>query len=240
MISSRSPEGRGSFTRWRLQRTLASQLEEIGVKPADMKFIAASHTHFDHIGNVDLFPQSMLLMQKAEYQWPMPQGRPALQAGASGHPARGRSRRVRRRLGGAARDAGAHARAPVVPAAAEEHRADPVHRRRRAFPGELGFPAGADRSTPTASSRWQSMERLAAIVASTKAQLWIHHDKPQNEGQKNVAGVLRLRFGCASKKKRPRPSGRRRFSKGRQSPYFSTSIPASARSLKPPPLNTFV
>ena len=30
----------------------------------------------------------------------------------------------------------------------------------------------------------QSMERLAAILASTKAQLWIHHDKPQNDAQK--------------------------------------------------------
>jgi hypothetical protein len=28
------------------------------------------------------------------------------------------------------------------------------------------------------------MERIAAIVASTKAQLWIHHDKPQADKQK--------------------------------------------------------
>ena len=28
-----------------------------------------------------------------------------------------------------------------------------------------------------------SMERLAAILASTKAQLWIHHDKPQFDSQ---------------------------------------------------------
>ena len=70
------PEGRGTFTRWRLKRTLASQLAEIGVKPDDVNFIAASHTHFDHIGNVNLFPKSVLLMQKAEYQWPLPKGGP--------------------------------------------------------------------------------------------------------------------------------------------------------------------
>jgi len=30
----------------------------------------------------------------------------------------------------------------------------------------------------------QSMERMAAILASTKAQLWIHHDKPQADSQR--------------------------------------------------------
>ena len=29
-----------------------------------------------------------------------------------------------------------------------------------------------------------SMERMAAILASTKAQLWIHHDKAQSDAQK--------------------------------------------------------
>src|SRR5262249_34960725 len=52
------PEGRGSFTRWRLARTLASQLQELGLKPSDVKHVAASHTHFDHIGNVELFPEA--------------------------------------------------------------------------------------------------------------------------------------------------------------------------------------
>ncbi|HJW70002.1 MAG TPA: N-acyl homoserine lactonase family protein, partial [Candidatus Binatia bacterium] len=64
------PEGRGSFTRWRLARTLASQLQELGLKPSDVKYVAASHTHFDHIGNVELFPDATLLVQKAEYEWP--------------------------------------------------------------------------------------------------------------------------------------------------------------------------
>jgi N-acyl homoserine lactone hydrolase len=43
------------------------------VKPADIKYLAVSHTHPDHIGNVELFPQAMLLVQKAEYEWPNPQ-----------------------------------------------------------------------------------------------------------------------------------------------------------------------
>ena len=59
---------------WRRPKTLASQLDQLGVKPADIKFIAVSHTHGDHIGNVELFPQAMLLVQKAEYEWPNPLG----------------------------------------------------------------------------------------------------------------------------------------------------------------------
>jgi N-acyl homoserine lactone hydrolase len=53
---------------------LAGQLDELGVKPSDVKYLAISHTHPDHIGNVELFPASMLLVQKAEYEWPSPLG----------------------------------------------------------------------------------------------------------------------------------------------------------------------
>jgi glyoxylase-like metal-dependent hydrolase (beta-lactamase superfamily II) len=62
------------MTHWRQPKTLASQLEELGVRPAEIKYLAISHTHPDHIGNVELFPQSMLLVQKAEYEWPNPFG----------------------------------------------------------------------------------------------------------------------------------------------------------------------
>jgi N-acyl homoserine lactone hydrolase len=64
------------MTHWRRPKTLAAQLEELGVKPADIKYVAVSHTHPDHIGNVGMFPQSMLLVQKAEYDWPDPLGVP--------------------------------------------------------------------------------------------------------------------------------------------------------------------
>src|SRR6266850_1354525 len=62
------------MTHWRRPKTLAAQLDQLGVKPADIKYVAVSHTHPDHIGNITLFPQSMLLVQKAEYEWPNPLG----------------------------------------------------------------------------------------------------------------------------------------------------------------------
>src|SRR3954464_1534577 len=57
-------------THWRKPKTLAAQLEQIGVKASDIKWMAISHTHPDHTGNVEMFPQAMLYVQKAEYEWP--------------------------------------------------------------------------------------------------------------------------------------------------------------------------
>jgi glyoxylase-like metal-dependent hydrolase (beta-lactamase superfamily II) len=59
---------------WYRPKTFAAELAAAGVKPADIKYVAISHTHPDHIGNVEMFPQSMLLVQKAEYEWPNPLG----------------------------------------------------------------------------------------------------------------------------------------------------------------------
>ena len=56
---------------WFRDKTLESQLESIGVKPNDITYIAVSHTHGDHIGNVRAFAKSKILMQKLEYQFAM-------------------------------------------------------------------------------------------------------------------------------------------------------------------------
>src|SRR5262249_5094851 len=64
----RPPDPR--MTHWRRPKTLAAQLAELGVKAADIKYVAVSHTHPDHVGNVEMFPQVTLLVQQAEYEWP--------------------------------------------------------------------------------------------------------------------------------------------------------------------------
>ncbi|MGZ3408918.1 MAG: N-acyl homoserine lactonase family protein [Xanthobacteraceae bacterium] len=61
---------------WTRTKKLSTQLEALGVKPADIKFVAVSHTHGDHIGNVEMFPQAMLLVQQTEYEWPNPDKSP--------------------------------------------------------------------------------------------------------------------------------------------------------------------
>jgi N-acyl homoserine lactone hydrolase len=54
---------------WSRAKTLATQLKEIGVAPSDIRNIGISHTHPDHIGNIELFPQTPVLIQKAEYEF---------------------------------------------------------------------------------------------------------------------------------------------------------------------------
>lgn len=54
---------------YHLDKSLKDQFAEIGLKPDDIGRVAISHTHGDHIGNVALFPNSAILMQRAEYSW---------------------------------------------------------------------------------------------------------------------------------------------------------------------------
>src|SRR3984957_8768040 len=54
---------------YHLDRSVTDQLAEIGLKPGDIGRVAISHTHVDHIGNMELFPNSTTVMQRAEYNW---------------------------------------------------------------------------------------------------------------------------------------------------------------------------
>jgi N-acyl homoserine lactone hydrolase len=54
---------------YHLDKTLTAQLAAIGLKTIDITYVALSHTHGDHVGNVRLFPNSTVLMQRAEYAW---------------------------------------------------------------------------------------------------------------------------------------------------------------------------
>ena len=54
---------------YHLDRTITSQLAQIGLKTSDIDYVAISHTHGDHIGNVKLFPDAIVLLQRAEYDW---------------------------------------------------------------------------------------------------------------------------------------------------------------------------
>jgi len=54
---------------YHLDKTLTDQLAMIKLKTTDITYVAVSHTHGDHIGNVRLFPDSTVLIQRAEYEW---------------------------------------------------------------------------------------------------------------------------------------------------------------------------
>ena len=54
---------------YHLDKTITGQLAEIGLEISDITYVVLSHTHGDHIGNVSLFPNSTIVMQRAEYSW---------------------------------------------------------------------------------------------------------------------------------------------------------------------------
>jgi glyoxylase-like metal-dependent hydrolase (beta-lactamase superfamily II) len=59
---------------WTLKKTLTSQLAELGLKPGDINYVILSHSHGDHVGNLNLFSQSTLVVQKPEFEWKPPIG----------------------------------------------------------------------------------------------------------------------------------------------------------------------
>lgn len=54
---------------WTVRRTLRDQLAAIGLTPADIAFVALSHLHADHSGNIGLFRHATLLIGAPELAW---------------------------------------------------------------------------------------------------------------------------------------------------------------------------
>jgi glyoxylase-like metal-dependent hydrolase (beta-lactamase superfamily II) len=174
------PPANPGATHWRRPKTLAGQLDRLGVTPADIKFVAVSHTHGDHIGNVEMFPQSMLLVQKAEYEWPSPSGASRFKPehpvtklqgdydvfgdgsvtilSTPGHTPGHQSLLVKLPKTGALILSG-----------------DAVHFKSNW--DNRGVPANNTDKEQTLAS----MQRIADLMAKEKAQLWINHDKAQRD-----------------------------------------------------------
>lgn len=168
---------------WRRPKTLASQLEQLGLKPEDVKAMAVSHTHPDHTGNVELFPQAMLYVQKAEYDWPGANNAPRFKPShpvellngdkdvfgdgsvtilsTPGHTPGHQSLLVKLPKTGA-----------VVLSGDAVHFKDNWDNRR--VPG-----MNVDKDQSAAS-----MQKIADTLAKEKGQLWINHDKAQRDSQK--------------------------------------------------------
>ncbi len=165
-------------TRWHRAKTLAAQIEQLQVRPSDIRYVAISHSHPDHIGNLAMFPASTLLVQQAEYDWP----------GTGGSPRFGATPPMQKLAGD--RDVFADGSVTIIstPGHTPGHQSllvklpktgavllsgDAVHFRdnweHRRIPS-INF----DKEQTAAS-----MQRLADIAAREAAQLWINHDKAQ-------------------------------------------------------------
>jgi N-acyl homoserine lactone hydrolase len=65
--SSFKPGGGPAMLRYATSaRPLTARLAELGYAPADIKYLALSHFHWDHVGNANLFASSTWLVPKAE------------------------------------------------------------------------------------------------------------------------------------------------------------------------------
>ncbi|MCU4119094.1 N-acyl homoserine lactonase family protein [Variovorax sp. N23] len=61
------PNGQEKFGgRFSVRRTLAAQLKELSLKPDDIRYVGISHLHFDHTGNIGLFPRSTFIVAASE------------------------------------------------------------------------------------------------------------------------------------------------------------------------------
>ncbi|MCK1391106.1 N-acyl homoserine lactonase family protein [Bradyrhizobium sp. 1] len=168
---------------WRRPKTLAAQLEQLGVKPDDVKTMAVSHTHPDHTGNVELFPQATLYVQKAEYDWP----------GANNEPRFKPSHPVEQLAG----DKDVFGDGSVTILSTPGH--TPGHQSLLVKLPKTGavilsgdavhFKDNWDnRRVPSMNANKEmsaaSMQKIADTLAKEKAQLWINHDKAQRDSQK--------------------------------------------------------
>ena len=168
---------------WRRPKTLAAQLDQLGMKPSDIKAMAISHTHPDHIGNVEMFPTTMLYVQKAEYDWPGADNQPRFKPG---HPVT---------LVDGDRDIFGDGSVTILstPGHTPGHQSllvrlpntgavvlsgDAVHFKSNW--DNRGVPAMNFSKDQTQAS----MQKISDSLTTQKAQLWINHDKAQRDGLK--------------------------------------------------------
>jgi N-acyl homoserine lactone hydrolase len=70
------PEG-GGARHDKIDKSLLSQLAEIGYKPSDIAYLVMSHSHGDHSGNANDFAGSTWIVQKAERDYMFRENAPA-------------------------------------------------------------------------------------------------------------------------------------------------------------------
>jgi N-acyl homoserine lactone hydrolase len=173
----------------RRQKTLASQLAEIGVAPAQVTHIAFSHTHSDHVGNANLFTSATLYMQEPEYEAAFGPNAAKFNFATANYDKLRASPVVKLK---GDHDVFGDGSVTVI--------STPGH-----TPGHQSLLVRLPKTGPVLLSgdavhfqdNWEnrrvpafnfskeeslkSMEKMAALLASTGAQLWINHDKAQSE-----------------------------------------------------------
>jgi glyoxylase-like metal-dependent hydrolase (beta-lactamase superfamily II) len=174
---------------WRRSKTLVAALADLGVKPADVRYVALSHVHPDHAGNVDKFPGATLLIQKAEWDYAMKL------------PQKPFSAEHKARLIEGDKDLFGDGSLTFVstPGHTPGHQSLLVHLEKTGYVVLSGdavhFQSNWDnRRVPgfnyDKAQTLASMEKIARVLKEKGAQLWINHDKPSSEARRQAPGFF--------------------------------------------------
>jgi N-acyl homoserine lactone hydrolase len=157
------------------QRSLVAELAEVGVKPSQIRYVAVSHTHPDHTGNLAEFPDATLLIQRKEIDW---------SAGA-GFLKLAPDRKVRPLDGDLDVFGDGSVTILATPGHTPGHQSLMVHLKKAGWVilgGDVSHLAenyDADvvpKMNIDEAASHASMARIKRIVADRKATLWINHD----------------------------------------------------------------
>jgi N-acyl homoserine lactone hydrolase len=170
---------------WHRSQTLIAALTALGVKPTDIRYVAVSHAHPDHVGNVDEFPDATLIVQKAELEdarkLPLKPFNPehkTLQIEGD-------------------KDLFGDGTLTILstPGHTPGHQSLFVHLPQTGYVVLSGdavhFQSNWDnRRVPGFNSdkarSIESMEKIARVLADKHAQLWINHDKPSSDARRHA------------------------------------------------------
>jgi len=170
---------------WRRTQTLAAALASLGVEPADVRYVAISHVHPDHVGNVEAFADATLILQKAEWDY------------ALSLPQRPFSpeRKVMTLDGDEDLFGDASLTILATPGHTPGHQALLVHLQNTGnivLSGDVvHFQSNWDNHRIPGFNHDQaqsaaSMDKIARILREQHAQLWINHDKPSSDARRHA------------------------------------------------------
>ena len=67
IVAAAGPQTIGGIFKVSMDKTLTQQLTELGLTAADIDYVALSHDHFDHVGQVDQVQGATWIVQEDEY-----------------------------------------------------------------------------------------------------------------------------------------------------------------------------
>jgi N-acyl homoserine lactone hydrolase len=182
------PEGQVVQARgqtWHRTQTLIAALAGLGVKPADVRYVAVSHVHPDHVGNVEEFPDVTLIIQKAEWEY------------GQKLPLRPFNPEHKTQQIEGDKDLFDDGSLTILstPGHTPGHQALLVRLEKTGYvvlSGDLvHFQSNWDnRRVPgfnfDKAQSLASMEKIARVLADRHAQLWINHDKPSSDARRHA------------------------------------------------------